>query len=237
MRFVEALTAGEKTDAYTALYKTIQEKHLRRPSYLIFLSDGRPTKGVVDSRRLINEVSALNQGKVVIFSFSGGTRVNRYLLDFLAYKNRGWAEYSYRTHLIGETLAQFYDKIRDPILLNPRYYVSGLDQENIYPKILPDFFRNTEFTLYGRYTDATTFSLQVLGDRNGKTREFFMKGSLADAKEGGEDIARGWAFNKIYHLISQLRYGGDNSKIIAEIRTLSRKFHIKTPYGRTIFGR
>ncbi len=236
LRFVAQLTSGEKTDTYNALYKSINTKNARDPSYIILLSDGRPTKGVTDSRKLINDISALNNGKIAIFSFSGGVNVNRYLLDFIAYKNRGWAEYSYRTHLIGETMVNMYEKIRDPILINLRYYASGLENGNIFPKMLPDFFRNTEFTLYGKYTRATNFSLQLLGEFNGKANEFFIKGSLKKAIPGKEDIARGWAFNKIYYLIGLLKYGEENQELIKEIKFLSKKFNIKTPYGRRVFG-
>ncbi|VAX37901.1 hypothetical protein MNBD_UNCLBAC01-852 [hydrothermal vent metagenome] len=236
LRFVENLTAGEKTDTYNALVQSINVEDMRTPAYIVLLSDGRPTKGVTDPRKLINEISRLNNGKVSIFSFSGGLRVNRYLLDFIAYKNRGWAEYSYRTHLIAGTLANLYEKIRDPILLNLRYYASGLNNEDIFPKMLPDFFRNTEFTLYGKYTEAKNFSLQLLGEGGGYTNEFVLDGSLAKATQGSPEIARGWAFNKIYHLIGLLEHGKDNKALVQEIHFLSKKFNIKTPYAKRVFG-
>jgi len=236
VRFIEHLTAGEKTDAYNALYKSINTENIQNPSYIILLSDGRPTKGVTDSRKLINDISALNNGKAAIFSFSGGLRVNRYLLDFIAYKNRGWAEYSYRTHLIGKTMANMYEKIRDPILISLRYYASGLENEDIFPKVLPDFFRNTEFTLYGKYKKSADFSLQLLGEFDGEVNEFFIKGSLRKASQGNEDIARGWAFNKIYHLIGLLKHGEENQELVKEIEFLSKKFNIRTPYARRVFG-
>jgi len=237
LRFVAQLTAGEKTDAYNAFYNSIATKNIKNPSYMLFLSDGRPTKGVTDPKKLINDISALNNGRIAIFSFSGGMRVNRYLLDFIAYKNRGWAEYSYRTNLIGATLSNMYEKIKDPLLLSLRYYANGLDNQNIFPKILPDFFRNTEFTFYGKYTEPTDFSLQLLGDLNGNVNEFFIKGSLKKAAQGDEEIARGWAFNKIYHLIGLLNSGEDNKKLVGEIKFLSDKFKIKTPYARRVFGK
>jgi hypothetical protein len=81
-----------------------------------------------------------------------------------------------------------YDKIKDPMLLNLRYRVSNVDYTNIFPKSLPDFFKNAEFVLYGKYEDENKFSLQLLGDVNDQTNEFIVLGSLKDAKEGGKDI-------------------------------------------------
>ena len=229
--FVDRLTAGEKTDTYTALYNSINLENTLTPSYTIFLSDGRPTKGITDPRKLITEISKLNNGKIAIFAFSGGYGFNRYLLDFISYKNRGWAEYSYRTHLIGKLFSEMYDKIRNPIMLNLRYFVSGLNTQEIFPKMLPDFFRNAEFTFYGKYSDENEFILQLLGDIGGKEYEFFINGILKDAKQGDYEIARNWAFNKIYHLISLLEYGQENKIITKEINYLCNKFKITTPYS------
>lgn len=234
LAFVSDLTAGQKTDTYEALYKTIQMEHVMSPSYLIFLSDGHATKGVTDSRRIINKIAAANEGRVAIFGFSGGLRVNRYLLDFIAYKNRGWTEYSYRTHQIGDKMGLMVDKISDPILLNLRYYISGVDTGNIFPRLLPDFFRNAEFTLYGTYGEEDEFFLQLLGDVDGKAKEFVIKASLKNATSGDRDIAKHWAFNKIYHLIGLLGDHQRNEALIRQIHALSKKFGIKTPYSKSI---
>jgi len=232
--FVGNLRAGEKTDTYNALFESINVRDAMTPSYIFLLSDGRPTKGVVNSRKVINKISQLNKGKISIFAFSGGLRVNRYLLDFISYKNRGWAQYANRGQYIGQNLASMYEKIKEPLLIGLRYYVNGLDQEEIFPKLLPDFFRNVEFTLYGKYEEEKEFSLQLLGEAYDEHSEFIINGMLQDAKKGDRVIARNWAFNKIYHLIGELSDEGDNTAIIAEIKALSDKFGIQTPYSNSI---
>lgn len=230
LRFIDDLTLGTRTDAYNALLSSISRTINRNPSYIIFLSDGYPTQGVTEPSRIIHEVSELNNGLRSIFAFSGGLNVNRYLLDFITYKNRGWSEYSYRSHQIGQYLANMYDKIREPVLVNLRYHVSGLPEPSIYPKLLPDFFRNIEFTLYGKYTDENDFVLQLIGDVEGKVTEFVVEASLGQATPGSEEIAKNWAFNKIYELVGQLRDGEDNEELLSEIRKLSKRYKIRTPY-------
>ncbi len=231
LAFVENLTVGEKTDTFLALSETINFQSQITPSYIILISDGRPTKGVTNSRLLINQISLINNGKKSIFAFTGGARVNRYLLDFIAYKNRGWTEYSYRTHEIEWYMANMYEKIRNPILSNIRYNISGLENPQMFPKMLPDIFKNTEFTLYGRFLNEKKFLLRILGDANGKTSELNIESSLATAEVGTEDIAKSWAFNKIYYLIGLLRDNSDNQTVIKEINFLCNKFNIKTPYS------
>jgi uncharacterized protein YegL len=230
LRFVDRLSAGEGTDAYKALYKSIKEPQTMTPSYIILYSDGRPTHGITDSVRIINEISSTNKGNRPIFAFSGGSRVNRYFLDFISYKNRGWTEYANRTRLIGNKIEDMYNKIKDPMLLNLRYRISGLDESQVFPKALPDFYKNAEFTLYGKYNEDKEFSLQLLGDTKDETNEFIIVGSLEKAARGNKDIARNWAFNKIYYLIGLLEHDRENEDILNQINDLCGRFDINTPY-------
>ncbi len=232
--FVDRLIVKQKTDAYNAFYQSIKIKKTIDPSYIIFFSDGRPTEGETNAAKIVSDISKLNNGQRPIFAVSGGMGVNRYFLDFIAYKNRGWAEYTNRTHMIKKQIIELYSKIKSPLLLHLRYHISGLDESQIYPKSLPDFFRNAEFSLYGKYTDENKFSLQLLGDMKDEQNEFIIVSQLDKAERGGEDIARNWAFNKIYYLIGLLEYGGDNEKIEKEIDRLCTKFHIHIPYIKSI---
>ena len=232
--FVDRLIVKQKTNAYNAFYQSIKIKKTIDPSYIIFFSDGRPTEGETNALKIVSEISHLNKGERPIFAVSGGMGVNRYFLDFIAYKNRGWAEYTNRTHMIEKQIVALYNKIMSPLLLHLRYHISGLDESQVYPKALPDFFRNAEFSLYGKYTDENKFSLQLLGDLKNEENEFIVVGNLDKAAKGGEDIARNWAFNKIYYLIGLLEYGQENDEIKKEINRLCTKFNIRTPYTENI---
>lgn len=232
--FITELRAGQRTDVYAALLESVKRETLKEPSYIILLSDGFPTYGVTNPLELITKISEVNDGRVPIFAFSGGIAVNRYLLDFISYTNRGWTEYSRRKSRIGEKLSRMYDKIDDPIILDLRYFVNGAEENETFPKRLPDFFRGAEFTLHGKYADRDKFIVQLLGDVQDKTSEFLMEGTFSSGTPGGKKIARDWAFNKIFHLISQLQYDKDNQAIIDEIKGISGKFNIRTPYLRHI---
>ena len=236
--FVKSLVSDESTDTYRALSESMRVHESMIPSYIVLLSDGRPTYGITGSREIINKISAVNQGKRPVFAFSGGSRVNRYLLDFISYKNRGWSEYAQSGYLVARHMASMYNKIKDPLFLNLRYNVSGLDPALIFPKSLPDFYMNAEFNIFGKYeNDDTDFSFQLLGDAFGMTNEFVIIGSLKDARPTTEDIAKGWAFNRIYHLIGLLGESGDDPGRLEEIRLLCKKFNITTPYSEAIYSK
>lgn len=230
--FVQSLTASQQTDVYQAFKQIVDLKPARRPSDIILISDGRPTHGVVDSRDVINSVTRANQKVRPVFAFSGGAKVNRYLLDFIAYQNRAWSQFIKRTGDIDKGLAEFYDKIRDPIFLDLRYRLNGVDESAVFPRSLPDFYKNAEFTLFGKYAGEDKFSMQLLGDVDGKTKELIFQRSLKEAKPGNEDIMRGYAFNRIYYLISRMTQKGDDPGTVAEIRALSERYGITTPYSQ-----
>jgi len=73
-----------------------------------------------------------------------------------------------------------------------------------------------------------------LGDLEGETNEFMIIGSLDKAIESNADIAKNWAFNKIYHLIGLMKPNKQNTKIIDEINYLCKKFNIQTPYSKQL---
>ncbi len=233
-KFVEILTSSERTDVFGAFEKIVQLPLGRIPSNILLISDGRPTYGVINSRDLINSITRINRKARPVFAFSGGSKVNRYLLDFIAYQNRGWSQFIKRTSDIDTGLLEFYDKIKDPIFLNLRYRLNNLDEKDVYPKSLPDFYRNAEFTLYGTYREEDVFSMQLLGDVAGQTKELIFTRSLRSAPKGSSDILRGYAFNKIYHLIDHLTEKGQDPKTFEEIKRLSARYGILTPYSEEI---
>ena len=76
--------------------------------------------------------------------------------------------------------------------------------------------------------------MQLLGDVDGKTKELVFTRSLKDAAHGNADIMKGYAFNKVYYLISRLTTEGSNPKILNEINSLSQRYDIQTPYSPDI---
>ncbi|MGH7197487.1 MAG: hypothetical protein ACREH5_01940 [Candidatus Omnitrophota bacterium] len=231
LRYVSAMTSNRRTDVYVPFQKIVGLPLLRHPSNVLLISDGRPTHGIVDARELINSIARVNQKVRPVFVYSGGAKVNRYILDFIAYQNRGWSEYVRSISEIDEGLARFYDKIRDPLFLDLRYRLNGLNEPEAFPKSLPDFYRGAEFVLYGSYTDEDQFAMQLLGDVKGQTKELIFARSLKEAQKGGPEIMQGYAFNKIYYLINRLTEEGSNPALLYEIQSLSRRYGITTPYS------
>ncbi|MDE2028102.1 MAG: VWA domain-containing protein, partial [Candidatus Omnitrophica bacterium] len=118
--FLHDLKSWSTTDIYGALRSSITMPHPFVPSYRVLISDGIPTAGIVDDRHVINEISYINDNKVSIFTFGGGADVDPYMLDFIAFKNRGWSTVVDREYSMGRQLDRLYDQIKDPLLLHVR---------------------------------------------------------------------------------------------------------------------
>lgn len=229
-RFLDTITPSQTTNIYAALYNTIQNPPSFDPSYIVLITDGKPTEGIRSTTKLITQITKSDKRRRPIYTFSAGKRVDRFLLDFLAYPNRAWSEHAEDHDDIVGTFNDFYGKIANPILVNVRYQITPLDDTDIYPKHLPDFFRDTMFTLYGKFDDESKFSIRILGNIGDKTKEFIFANDFKNAAEGTRSIARFWAFNKIYHLISKMTLEGPNAAEIAEIERLTKEFKLSLPY-------
>ncbi len=229
--FIQQMEAVGQTDVENALLGIIEEPVQYYPSYIVLITDGRPTTGAIDSREIIQQITRRNNMRRPIFCFGGGHRVNRYLLDFISYQNRAWSQFAETTYDIRNDFEEFYTQLKDPLLLNVRYRMLGLSTSEMFPKYLSDFYYNRPFTLYGRFSDEDAFSMQLLGEINGTTKELIFEKALSEAESGDEQIAREWAFRKIYYLISRITMGrGDSGKLRSEIERLSQKYNITTPY-------
>ncbi|MFH1799190.1 MAG: VWA domain-containing protein [Candidatus Omnitrophota bacterium] len=223
--FIDQLEAVGQTDVENALLKIINEPQTVNPSYIVLVSDGRPTVGIVDSRGIIQQITRDNKMARPIFCFGGGLKVNRYLLEFMSYQNRAWSSFT-------GGFSEFYKEIKDPLLLDVSYRIKGINAAEIFPKYLSDFYMGKPFVLYGRVTDEDMFSMQLLGSAGGARKEYIFKQSFKSAVPGNADIAKEWAFRKIYYIISRNTMGLDDPvELRKEIDRLSQKYKIKTPYN------
>ncbi len=73
--------------------------------------------------------------------------------------------------------------------------------------------------------------MQLLGDVAGDTNELIFSRKLAEAPKGGAEIMKGYAFNRIYYLISRMTTEGQSPAAVKEIQELSKRYKVTTPYS------
>lgn len=234
-RFVDDLYPEGSTDINRALLEAIGSADSERPTIIIFLTDGLPTSGVVDTPAILNNVDQAAGGNLRIFPFGVGDDVDTILLDSLAQAQRGVSAYVRPGERVDEQVSAFYAKVSTPILADVSLEIDGVQVEDTYPYPLPDLFAGTQLIVTGRYREGAPATITLSGEVNGQERAFrysdliFASGRSTSAP-GADFIPRLWATRKVGYLLNQVRLHGEEREIIDEIVNLSVRYGIITPY-------
>jgi hypothetical protein len=230
--FLSGLLSEGGTNVYRSLTELVTQKPTPgRPRIVFLVSDGRPTAGIRTDSDIINEVTRLNALKSSVFTFAGGEKINTSLLDLLSYRNRGARTFERDDRKIAETLPAFFGEFNSPILLNPGFNFGSIDPTEVYPKVLSDLYLNGRLEMYGRFRSEDEFSMQLLGEADGVTKEYVLQQTLTGPDSGDESVASLWAFRKIYDLVGLMVQQGGAEATLAEIRNLSAQYKLETPYS------
>jgi Ca-activated chloride channel family protein len=203
-----------------------------RPLNVFLLSDGRSTvNDRLDNDAFIREVAKLRQGHVSINSFSAGSNANRFLLDLLAYSNRGASLHEETVPKFAPELVNFIRTHSELIVADLRYRATGVLAKESYPKQLPHLYRGKTLSLYGRYDEGVdTVGMQLIGrDADGKDQELVFRGNLKTAPRTGPQLAADWAAQKVFFLLVE-RVMTPTPEITAEIRKLAERYKLLVPY-------
>ena len=233
VEFLNNQEARGGTDIYNAIRPVVESAPRPGAPGLVFLmSDGRPTSGVRDARTIINRLTNENVRGKTIFAHAGGRTINQYLLDLLAYMNKGESRVVPSIGDIDSDLPAFFSRLNEPLLVKLDADFGNIDKTQVFPKDVPDFYKNRPVTLYGRFDPSrdTEFFMRLTGTALDKSKEVIFQTDLRDAATGDDQIARRWAFQKIYFLISEICRVGEKPELMAELRELSRRYNIRTSY-------
>lgn len=231
--FLNGLESKGQTNVYDALL-SIAEMSPRKnvPGMILVVTDGNPTTGERDNRAIINAVTESNARRNTILTYGAGNTVNVYLLELLAYRNKGEAHIRENIQETRTGLDAFTGLFADPLLINIRAeYGQGIEEEP-YPRVVPDFFRQRPITLYGRFKPGQNdvFVARITGRTSDTNKELLFRADLSKAESGDKTIAQGWAFQKAYHLIGEISKKGELPELIAAIQDLCDRYAIKTAY-------
>lgn len=234
LRFVEGLQSFGKTDVYSAIGPVVERTPREGiPGVVFLVTDGRPSTGMLDSRAIINAVTDKNAPRNTVLAFGGGNTVNQYLLDLLAFRNKGFSRVSPTWNDIPSDLPVFFGTVSDPILVDCRADYGRIVEDNVFPKELPDFFKGQGVTVYGRYNPEKNkdFAMRLTGAAGERNKEVIFRADLEEAETGDETIAKDWALRKIYFLIGEMTRLGPQPDLVAELDRLHREYGLKTSYS------
>jgi Ca-activated chloride channel family protein len=236
--WVQRLSAVGSTDINRALLEAAAYAQWERPTYLIFLTDGLPTEGVVDSSQILNNLASTASDNLRLFAFGVGYDVDTYLLDSLAAEHHGTSTYVVPGESIDEVLSSFYAKVSTPVLTDLELDFGDMVVYDLYPSPLPDLFEGSQIVVVGRYREGGVTDVTLRGNLDRQTQTFtfpdqvFISDSLGQAAGGANQafLSRLWATRKIGYLLNQVRLQGAEQELIDQIVRLSIRYGIVTPY-------
>ncbi|MBX7154680.1 MAG: VWA domain-containing protein [Bacteriodetes bacterium] len=197
---------------------------------IVFMTDGMPSWGEMDSLKILANVKAMNTKKIRIFSFGIGEDVNKYLLTNLAAQNNGYTAYIQQEDSIAVVIANHFKKITLPALQTPAITYGGLQTYDVYPIILPDLFFGSQVLQLGRYKNGGTYPVTLTGKIRGNDINQQQDVVFPTIVGGNKSVSRLWAQLKINELLDQITKFGERKELVDQIIALSIKFGILTKY-------
>lgn len=229
--FLNAARSVGYTDVNAALRGLlIRDIDPKRVYELVLISDGQSTRGVVNTRDLINLITRDNDLVASIYCVGVGNRQNRELLNFLAYRNKGYSVYADKIDEASVVIQDLMSRLRFPIIKDVRLDVVGIDNATVFPADLPNIHQGETISVYGRYTSPDAFTMQLGGRSAGEDVEFTFRRDLDQAQRGGETIATQWGFWKLHDVYSRIIREGEKDALLDQVRDLRRKYGLKTLY-------
>ncbi|MEP7339873.1 MAG: VIT and VWA domain-containing protein, partial [Acidobacteriota bacterium] len=236
--FIDRMKATGGTNINDALIAAFsqtgkQAQSGERPQTIVLLTDGQPTAGETNPKRILENIKQANKTQVRLFTFGVGYDVNTLLLDGLANDNRGAVAYIEPKEDLEIKVSNFFAKINHPVLSDVKIDWGGVTTDLVYPRTITDIFHGSQLALIGRYRAGTKEKLRLTltGKVNGRERRFSYDNQAFPEKQLDNGfLAHLWAMRRVGYLLDQIRINGESKELRDEIVQLGTRYGIVTPY-------
>ena len=211
------------------------------PSYVLFMTDGRPTAGEKNEMKIAANAVTANRVGARMFNFGVGYDVNSRLLDRPSRGNRGQSVYVRPKEDIEASVSNLYNRIGRPMLTDvsvrfefdePRDEATPPPVARVYPRETTDLYYGEQLVLVGRYRKSGRAKVTVSG-LLGKERQVYHFPMNFNGKSSDESNAfaeKLWATRRVGEIIDELDLHGHNQELVDELVLLSIRHGIMTPY-------
>lgn len=215
------------TDVFTALNQVLARlSGTGRPVSFFLLTDGNATQGVADVKSLVQGLSRVNRNNFAIHSFNAGEGGDRYLLELLSYRSRGFFMEERSLSLAGEKFSAFSTQFNEPVLTNLVLSYSNMEPDEIYPGVLPSLYRNHPVVIYGRGQVGKNIILRVAGFHGKDPREFYFRAIIPEGGSENPEVEREWAIGKCHALMARFSQEPRNQALKEEIVGLAKAYSL-----------
>ena len=229
--FIDAIKSRGDTDVFNSM-KTILSlpRDNARPLIIVLVTDGKATRGLTESSRIIGEFSKLNDN-VSVFALGTHGRANNYLLDLLTFCNRGTASVVTSGRWdIPKNFAAISEGCSQPVLGRVGVTTDLMSHADLYPLPSANLYANRTLEYYGSCPgDVTNLVVQVRGEGGKSKCDIIFQMDLSQAESGGNEIRENWVHRRMYSLIGE--YARNPSPALLDaMRQLSLETGMPIPY-------
>ncbi len=204
-------------------------------AYLLLLSDGGATRGIIHSGKLAKWYGERwkqvpEAGRPRTYVFAVGDDANLPLLRMLA-RNEGAIENVFSTEPVDFKLNAFVSKIgRSPVAQLGFRVEPENSVQMVYP-LQDSAFGGSVASWVGQYSKpASQVQVYVHGLRDGTAVEMKSATPLPEKSLEHQQLPRLWARARVDALLEKIEREGEDAKSVEEIIRLSRKYKFVTPY-------
>jgi Ca-activated chloride channel family protein len=226
--WVGSLAAGGSTNIHGALSQALDLAEPGRPLYVMFMTDGLATEGLIDTADILGALEPSETAS--IFAFGVGFDVDTILLDTLTQQHHGVTQFVVPGEEIDAAMRSLSEKVASPVMTAVQLEIDGVNAFDLHPTPLPDIFSGGQLVVAGRYEGSGEATVTLSGRLRGETVEITYDDVVFTADVGEESVARLWATRKIGALLRDIRIDGPNEETIEQIVRISIRHGIVTPY-------
>ncbi|XP_070246847.1 inter-alpha-trypsin inhibitor heavy chain H4-like isoform X1 [Myotis yumanensis] len=244
---IEALGGTNINDAMLMavqlLDKATREEQLPsgNVSLLLLLTDGDPTEGETNPRKIQKNVQEAVRGQYSLFCLGFGFDVHYAFLEKLALDNGGLARRIYEDSDAALQLQGFYQEVANPLLTTVTFEYPGNAVEEVTQDNFPLFFKGSEMVVAGklRAQSPDVLSATVSGQLPTENITFQMESQVAKQEEEFQKpkyifhgfMERLWAYLTIHQLLERMVSASDADKQALETQALglSLNYSFVTP--------
>ncbi|XP_022538293.2 inter-alpha-trypsin inhibitor heavy chain H3 isoform X2 [Astyanax mexicanus] len=237
--FVRNIVDRGATDINDAVMKGVRmiNRHPQEgsTSILILLTDGDPTSGETNLKRIQANVKEAIGGKFPLYCLGFGFDVNFDFLEKMALENSGLARRIYADSDADLQLQGFYEEVAVPLLRNVQLNYTGA--ANLTQTSFSHYYNGSEIVVAGQITDNSldTFQTEVIAISKSDKVAFQDSVSIKDfigiLPQHEDFIQRLWAYLTVKQLLEKelTLKAEEKEKNKKEALDLSLKYKFVTP--------
>ena len=228
--FVDQIYALGMTNISAALDSSLSQSFGDESSNnIVFLTDGKPTKGITEPDSILSFARKMNTQNVRIFTFGIGDNLSKALLTQLSIQNKGYATYIDSDEVISLLIKNHFLRISSPIITDLNLDFGSFVKMDTYPKIFSDLYWGNQTMQMGLYPTGGSAEITLNGTIRNQNVQYTKLIEFPDSG-GFRFVPRLWAKAKINHLLDLIDINGENDELVEQILELSLQFQILTKY-------